>query len=159
MQTLEVVRVAIPLKTGTTIRFMFSTVPLICESLSCQPIAYTKEKYHHLLNLDLADFSRVGDELQVDALIGSDHYWQMVTGQVIQGPTMINSHLAWVLSSPVCSEANLHNLLLIQSSDTSSLDSVLKSFWELKSLGIKSVEPSVHEAFKESVNLKMAGHP
>lgn len=52
---------------------MFSTIPLICEPLSCQPIAYTKEKYSHLANLDLASFSRVGDELQIDALIGSDH--------------------------------------------------------------------------------------
>ena len=97
MQTVDVVRLAIPLKTGTTIHFMFSIVPLIC--LSCQPIAYTKEKYHHLSNLGLADFSRVGDELQVDDLIGSDHYWQLVTGQVIQGqngPTAINTHLGWL---------------------------------------------------------------
>ena len=45
MQTVEVVRLAISLKTGTTTYFMFPTVPLICEPLSCQPIAYTKEKY------------------------------------------------------------------------------------------------------------------
>ena len=159
MQTVEVVRLAVPLKTGTTIYFVFSTVPLICEPLSCQPIAYTKEKYHHLSDLDLADFSRVGEELQVDALIGADHYWQLVTGEIIHGksgPTAINTHLGWVLSGPVCSEANVHNLnsyhsLLVQSSDTSSLDSVLKSFWELESLGIQSVEPSVHDVFKDSV--------
>ena len=158
-QTVEVVRLAVPLKTGTTIYFVFSTVPLICEPLSCQPIAYTKEKYHHLSDLDLADFSRVGEELQVDALIGADHYWQLVTGEIIHGksgPTAINTHLGWVLSGPVCSEANVHNLksyhsLLVQSSDTSSLDSVLKSFWELESLGIWSVEPYVHDVFKDSV--------
>jgi len=159
MQTVEMVRLAIPLKPGTTIHLMFSIVPLICEPLSCLPIAYTKEKYRHLSDLYLADFSRVGDELHVDPLIGSDHYLQLVTGEVIHGksgPTAINTYLGWVLSGPVCSEVNAHNSnsyhsLSIQFSEASSLDCVLKSFWELESLGIKSVEPSVHEGFKESV--------
>jgi len=162
LQTVEVVRLAVPLKTGTTIQLILSTVPLICEPLSCQPIAYTKERYEHLADLDLADFSRVGDELQVDALIGSDHYWQLVTGEVIHGqsgPTAIHTHLGWVLSGPVCAAANVHNLhssysLLNQSSSTNSMDSLLKSFWELESLGIKPVEPSVHDTFKQSIKFE-----
>jgi len=69
---------------------------------------------------------------------------------------MDQRHTGWVLSGPVRSEVNAHNLnsydaLSVQSSEASSLDCVLKSFWELESLGIKSVEPSVHEVFKESV--------
>ena len=79
--TVEMVKVGLPLRSGNTIHLMLSTVPLICEPLSCQPIAYTKEKFEHLADLDLA----VGDELQIDVLIGSDHYWQLVTGQVIHG--------------------------------------------------------------------------
>ena len=85
LQTVEMAKIAVSLKTGDPIHVLFSTVPFICEPLSCQPIAYTKERYRHLANLDLADFSRVGDELQIDALIGSDLYWQLVTGKVIQG--------------------------------------------------------------------------
>ena len=54
-------------------------------NINCQPITYTKEKYKHLADLNLADLSRVGDELKIDILIGADHYWQMVTGQVIHG--------------------------------------------------------------------------
>jgi len=81
----EMVKVGILLRSGNTIHLMLTTVPLICEPLSCQPIAYTKEKYKQLVDLDLADFSRVGDELQIHVLIGSDHYWQLVTGQVIHG--------------------------------------------------------------------------
>ena len=95
------VKVFVPLRSGITTQLMLSTVLLICEPLSCQPIAYTKEKYKHLADLDLADFSRVSDELQIDALIGSDHNWQLVTGQVIHGqsgPTAIDTHLEWVLS-------------------------------------------------------------
>ena len=56
LQTVEMTKIAISLKTGGPIHVMFSTIPLICEPLSCQPIAYTKEKYGHLANLDLADF-------------------------------------------------------------------------------------------------------
>ena len=143
----------------------FSTVPIICEPLSCQPIVYTKQRYSYLTDLDLADSSHVGDELQIDALIGSDHYWQIATGRVIQGqsgPTAIHTHLGWVLSGPVWNAAEQNTLnsqvihtLHIQSADSfSHLDSLLKQFWELESLGIKQNEPSVYEAFKQLIQFK-----
>ena len=169
LQTVEMTRVAISRKNGEPIQVLFSTVPLICEPLSCQPIAYTKERYRHLANLDLADFSQVGDELQIDALIGSDHYWQLVTGKVIQaesGPTALQTHLGWVLSGPVCgiTEQNAPARIptnyamyvsSINLSDSSpQLSSLLKKFWELESLGIKQEEPSVHDDFKKTIKFK-----
>lgn len=169
LQTVEMTRVAISLKTGNPVHVLFSTVPFICEPLSCQPIAYTKEKYRHLAELDLADFSRVGDELQIDALIGSDHYWQLVTGNVIQaesGPTAIQTHLGWVLSGPVYGATD-HNSIVrsptnhimhistIQLHDTQpNLSNVLKAFWELEALGIKLEEPSMYEEFKRTITFK-----
>ena len=98
-QTVEMVTATIALKEGGSTQVLFLAVPLICEPLSCQPIAYTKQKYNHLADRDLADSSRVGDELQIDALIGSDHYWQLATEKVIlgqSGPTAIHTHLGWV---------------------------------------------------------------
>ena len=169
LQTVEMTRVAISRKNGEPVQVLFSTVPLICDPLSCQPIAYTKERYRHLANLDLADFSRVGDELQIDALVGSDHYWQLVTGKVIQaesGPTALQTHLGWVLSGPVCgiTEQNAPARIpinyamyvsTINLSDLSpQLSSLLKKFWELESLGIKQEEPSVHEDFKKTIKFK-----
>ena len=62
-QNVEVVKAAISLKEGGTTNVLFSTVPLICKPLSCKPIAYTKQKYHHLAELELADSSQVGEEL------------------------------------------------------------------------------------------------
>ena len=161
-QTVEVVKAAISLKEGGTTNVLFSTVPLICEPLSCQPIAYTKQKYLHLAKLELADSSRVGEELQIDALIGSDHYWQLATGKVIQGqsgPTAIHTCLGWILSGPVWSAAELNSLtsqvshtLHIQATNaTPSLDNLVKQFWDLESLGITQNEPSVHDVFKKSV--------
>ena len=169
LQTVEMATIAVSLKTGDPIHVLFSTVPFICEPLSCQPIAYTKERYRHLANLDLADFSRVGDELQIDALIGSDHYWQLVTGKVIQGesgPTAIETHLGWVLSGPVSNttEQNkptrpptshaMHVSTTHLSDSPPHLSNLLKAFWELESLGIKQEEPSVYDNFKKTVMFK-----
>jgi len=161
-QTVELVTVAVSPIEGSSIPILFSTVPFICEPLSYQPVAYTKQCYSHLANLELADPSRVGEELQIDALIGSDHYWQLVTGQTIQGdsgPTAIHTRLGWVLSGPVCCGTKLNNSylshsMMIHSSDSPSLDNVLKDFWELESLGIKPDEPSVYDEFKNSIQLK-----
>ena len=103
-QTVDVVTASIHLKEGTEISISFSTVPLICEPLSCQPVAYSKRQYRHLSGLDLADYSRVGEELQIDALIGLDHYWRLVTGRVVHGesgPTAIYTQLGLYLSISV----------------------------------------------------------
>lgn len=161
-QTVEMLTVAVSPNKESSIPMLFSTVPFICEPLSYQPVAYTKQCYNHLANLDLADPSRVGEELQIDALIGSDHYWQLVTGEIIQGdsgPTAIHTHLGWVLSGPVSCGAESNNsylshLMLIQSSDPPRLDNLLKKFCELESLGINSDESSVYDEFKNSVQLK-----
>ena len=110
--------------------------------------ANTKTNYSHLEGLDLADYSLVGDELQIDALIGSDHYWQIATGKVIQkenSPTAIYTHLGWVLSGPVAEfttqgdtvSLNTTHALHIGASDSfECLNQSLKAFWELESLGI-----------------------
>ena len=147
---------------------MFSVVPLICEPLSCQPIAYTKTKYSsHFEDLNLADHSRVDDELQIDALIGSDHYWQIATGKVIQkenSPTAIHTHLGWVLSEPAAgfttqgNTVSLHttHALHIGSSDSfERLDQSLKAFLELESHGITPAELSVYDEITSLITVVM----
>ena len=45
-----------------------------------------------------------GSKLEVDMLIGADHYWDLVTGAVYKnkgGPTAIQTRLGWVLSGPI----------------------------------------------------------
>jgi len=42
---------------------------------------------------------------------------------------------------------------MIQSYDLPQLDSLLKKFWDLKSLGISADEPSVYDKFKSTVQL------
>ena len=160
IQTVKVVRVGISLRTGDTIDVMLSVVPLICKPLSCQPIAYTKTRYNHLEGLDLAVHSRVGDELQIHALIGSDHYWQIATGKIIQkenSPTAIHTHLGWVLSGSVAGfttqgdTVSLHTTHALHIGASDSFECLDQSLKELESLGITPVEPSVYDEYTSSI--------
>ena len=41
--------------------------------------------YDHLVGLKLADTSDGGPAVEIDLLIGSDHYWELATGRVSRG--------------------------------------------------------------------------
>ena len=58
------------------------TVPMICEPLSLQPILMCTEKYEHLSQLEMADPVDGTTAKEIDVLIGSDHYWDLVTGDI-----------------------------------------------------------------------------
>lgn len=119
--------------------------------------------YQHLSDLDLADFSYGDEDLEVDILIGSDHYWKLVTGEVVRGPcgpAAIQTRLGWVLSGPVdvstsaVNPVSTHTLRTdahAASSDNHDLNEGLKRFWDLETLGIKEDETSVYEEFERNV--------
>ena len=72
-----------------------------------------------LLILNWHTLIEFGNKLQIDALIDSYHYWQVVTWQIIQGHgglTAIYTCLGRVLSA------------VIQPSDTLCLENLLKNF-------------------------------
>ena len=102
--TCEVVSLGMKVKDGGNLVMSLLTVPMICQPLSAQPISLARDKYDHLCEMDLADFSNGDDDLEIDVLIGSDHYWKLVTGGVVRGssgPTAIQTRVGWVLSGPV----------------------------------------------------------
>ena len=81
----------------------FYVVPTICELLEGQHVVACIEQNPRLMGLELADFSSSGSTLPVDVLIGSDYYWELVTGSVSRdssGPTVIHTRVGWVLSGP-----------------------------------------------------------
>ena len=92
-------------------------------------------------------------------LIGSDHYWQLVTGTVVRGtddPVAIHTSLGWVLTDPVSvsngSQMHGHILLKTNSADGKSLNKLLRAFWDLESLGIQDKEQSHYDQFNHNIS-------
>ena len=67
---------------------------------------------YYLRNAEFRSFSwtRVSrssydhNQLEIDTLIGLDHYWKITTREVVHGksgPTAIGTSLGWVLSGPI----------------------------------------------------------
>ena len=142
-------------------------VPHICEPLTIQPIGKCLELHPHISELDLAD-NPMDETCEIDMLIGSDFYWEFVTGEVVrggEGPVAVNTTLGWMLSGPAnltgCrgSTVNLvttHTLRVDDGVTNKMLDATMRSFWELESLGIQaeSVETSVSDHFASSIKMK-----
>ena len=94
----ESVRVGLRVKYGQVKVLTLFLVPRNCDPLTPHPLADTKEMYPHLSGQELADDSGDVRELQVDILIGSDYYWQFITGQLqrgTSGPVVIQTCLGW----------------------------------------------------------------
>ena len=105
-QVCKLVRLSLALKGGRTKHLTLFTVPLICKPLACQPVLFCQENFDHLTGLDLADPSDGRSPLAIDILIGSDQYWELITGETHRGnsgPVAIHTELGWVLSGPVAS--------------------------------------------------------
>ena len=77
-------------------QLLLYVVPMICEPLASQPIAACVKENQHLASLELADYSEGDQGLEVDILVGSDYYCDLVTGGVSRGssgPTAIHTKL------------------------------------------------------------------
>lgn len=79
-------------------------VSALCFQKICSPVSakINVDKYIHLQGLELADSSIVdGDNQNIDVLIGSDYYYDVVSGDVVRGdsgPVAISSMFGWILS-------------------------------------------------------------
>ena len=128
-----------------TVEVSVLSFPAICSPL---PTKVDASSYPHLQGLQLADCSDSQDA--IDVLIGSDHYWDFVTNEIMRGdfgPTAINSKFGWLLSGPAefttSSETTVTNLIISGNSNglfdhtQDPLVDTLKQFWETESIGIK----------------------
>ena len=138
------------------------TTPIICEPLTAQPLALCVDSYEHLSELRLADSSDGNDAMEVDLLVGSDHYWELTTGRVSRGedgPIAVETKLGWVLSGPVSAAEQSMSLitthtLRVDTHEERHLDDTLRAFWELESLGIAGFDRSVHQDFEDHISFK-----
>ena len=139
---------------------------MICEPLASQPIAFCQNNYEHLSGLDLADSSDGHSRLEVDILVGSDQYWDLITGRTrhgVSGPVAIDTRLEWVLSGPTSfptreqpSSGLVTHTLRVDAlpQDVTTSDRWLKAFWELESFGVPDSDHSVYDKFQETVQFK-----
>ena len=147
IQVCDVVQLCVSNKEGNlAVKFIAYCVPTICAPLANQNTRVSQSKYDHLAPLKLADETCGLEEGTIDKLVGSDQYWQIVTGEVIKGesgPTAMNTKLGWVLSGPVESSTVKHesvtnlactHVLKCAANpliDGAGLDNKMKKFWEL----------------------------
>ena len=165
----DIVELRIMMKNGDSLTVPTVVVPHICDPVQTQPITSCQSIYRHLANLELADATNSATELQIDVLIGSDYYWQLVTGRVVKGPkgpTAVETKLGWVLSGRVEGEirkgttVNLitarstHSLTVNDNTEQESLNNRLQRFRDLESLGILKDETSVYSIFTQQIALK-----
>ena len=178
VRSYDVVRLGVLTREGNCMEITAVVVPHICDPIPAQPIDLTKQHFSHLADLELADSSEIDSNLQTDILIGSDHYWDVVTGRVRRGaagPMAIETLFGWVLSGPVegmDQEGSVVNLVvsntshcmrvdvLVKCEDESpceydeNLDCKLQRFWDVESLGTLANDDSVHERFIQQVTFK-----
>ncbi len=112
-------------RTGDGAEIQAVNFPVICSPLR----SVVTTNYAHLDGLDLADFNQEESDDSIDVLVGDDHYWDLVTVDVVKGedgPTAIDSKLGWLLSGPA---------------ESSSLADSLRPFWETESIGISEQQP------------------
>lgn len=163
----DIVRVRVQTKVGGDKDVDLFVVPHICEPLTGQHIGKCWKPFAHLAGLELADDP--GEETRgIDILIGSDLYWEFVTGETRRGeggPIAINTTLGWVLSGPAslmrrqdatASLLTVHTLRVDDGVSNKMLDATMRSFWELESLGIQPelTNDDVSDRFTSSVQLK-----
>ena len=129
----------------------------LCFSKICSPLSASLDvsRYPHLQGLDFADAGIVdGSQPNIDILIGSDFYFEVLTGEVVRGdsgPVAVNRKFGWVVSGPTLergekSDTSMANLVIEKigsqnpypdNENDSELSRALRKCWDIESLGIQ----------------------
>ena len=101
----------------------------------------------HLNHLDLqATISVTDDTVKPDILIGSDRYWEFITGSIVKGhPTGVETIFGWTVhgtTSPVCSSNSQFSSSLLAIGG--------EQLWNLEALGITD-QPNQSLEFSDPV--------
>ena len=91
-QSCEVVTLPLRNKRNEYLEISALNFPVICSPL---PKSVDIDNYPHLQGVELADSSE--SQCGIDILIGSDHYWDIVTGESIRGNTGLPSSVWWTV--------------------------------------------------------------
>lgn len=91
-------------------------ISALCFLKICSPLSTSLDvsRYPHLQGLDFADASVVdGSQPNIDILIGSDFYFEVLTGEVDRGdsgPVAVNSKFGWVVSGTMLEKGEMSDM-------------------------------------------------
>ena len=144
------------------------TFPTICSPLPSR----VKINFPHLEGLELADDLN-GSPDSIDVLVGSDFYWDIVTGKTVtgDGPTAVSSKLGWLLSGPVkgvnTGNCTISKLIISgeppfvnETRESDEITESLRQFWDTESIGIKDTAmeyPQLINCEKEFTDISYNG--
>ena len=145
----DLVQLTLQGRNGQDIKIAALSFGNICSPL---PGTINLESYPSFLELDLAAYNTATNSHDdIDVLIGSDYYWDVITGHVIQesnGLAAVSSKFGWLVSGPIQNTKNgdnhvTSNLILQQPSysilndeQPSNLTDSLARFWDSESICI-----------------------
>ena len=133
----------------------------ICNHL--RPVQMDFHKNSHLQGLTPADSYPRGS-VEVDVLIGADHYYSFVTGVCKRGSSSeslvaVESCLVWIVTGQVNRQSR-HTSSMLTVVENSGVNETLKRFSELESIGIAEIERIEEERAVADFNrgLNFDGH-
>ena len=155
IQNLEVVELEVKNSNNAVVsKVKLFVVPMICAPIRNQVIDIARENFDVLRNINLADSSAATTNLEIGVLIGSNFYWDFVTGRTIQvakGLKAVHTSLGWVLNGNVMIESEASTNLVTTNTahvlsvsceerEESRVSVVLEKFWEVESYGTTEVQ-------------------
>ena len=158
-KTCDLVKLKLQGKEGEIIEIQAASFPKICSPITARVEVAQLTRLH---DLELADYDSSDNSGWVDVLIGSDHNWEVVSGDVVRetsGLVAMKSIFGWLLSGPVKGRGGAHTLvttnLAIQEADNmdmniteDELNNQLKQFWETETIGIEEI----HDSYKDNAS-------
>ena len=120
------------------------------------------------MDLDLADPCNGHSQLDIDILIGSDQYWELVTGKICRGcagPDAIETEIGWVSSGSVPTAGTAQHSILTRThvlkinaapdcNEQRKFEQLLQSFLDLESLGIVGTKKTLYDDFCNCVTVQ-----
>ena len=141
---------------GTPLPLQVFTMSRICGTLSGYKL--NEENSRQLRGYRMADPEALCDkDLEVDILIGLDHYWDIVTHRIRLsgfGPRLLDTKVGWVLSGALarsrvprsypsqCYFVSHSSPGSMEIENPQSVESLLHRFWDLNTVGVKDHEVS-----------------
>ena len=158
-RTCEIVELGVELCDGTSQLLRVFAVPVICEPIAGSRVNLSVDQFPHLRHLELSDPITCGESRGIDVLVGSDYYWNLVTGKILSGPsgpTALETRLGCGPATLIdgCEDPATLVTHTLAVNVPEQLDERLRSFWDVESLGNCDEVSSVTEEFDKNITFR-----